>query len=388
MLEGEKVTTRQGTEITRRAVLAALGGFALAHTVRRSASAAEADVRYSALALQTACDAINQDSTIAAARARMMASIGRISGQIASSKGFLRTFTGTELKLVVLPEYVLTGFPLGESRDEWRAKAAVDADGPEYEALAALAQRRGIYLASNLYETDANFPELYFQANTIIAPNGETILRYRRMISLYTPSPYDVWDKYLDVYGADAIFPVARTEIGTLGTIASEEILYPEIARMVVIKGAELLLHHTSEVGSPMLTQKDVMKRARAIENMAYVISANTGQILGTSTASSSADAMSKIVDWTGKVLSEAGSGESTVANAVIDLPALRAARKRTGMGNLLSRQPFDAYEGAYAQTDWATPNAMASGSMLNQQQAIARQRAVIERLIVDGIIR
>jgi hypothetical protein len=57
-------------------------------------------------------------------------------------------------------------------------------------------------------------------------------------------------------------------------------------------------------------------------------------------------------------------------------------------MGNLLSRQPFAAYEGAYAQTDWAKPNAMAGGSMLNQQQAIARQRAVIEQLIADGVIR
>ncbi len=121
---------------------------------------------------------------------------------------------------------------------------------------------------------------------------------------------------------------------------------------------------------------------------MVYLISANTGQILGTATASSSADAMSKIVDWTGKVLAEAGSGESTVANAVIDLPALRAARQRIGMGNLLSRQPFAAYEQTYEQTDWAVPNAMAGGGMLNQKQAIARQRAVIDRLIADGVLR
>ena len=341
------------TIASRREFLAGIGALAATHIGPPSA-AAESDPRYTALALQTLCDAVNPDGNPDDARRRMRASIERIGQQIATAKGFLRTFNGTELKLVVLPEYYLTGFPLQESREQWKAKAAVDIDGPEYEALAGIAQRLGVYIAGNLYENDAAFPGLYFQANTIIAPSGDTVLRYRRMISLYTPSPYDVWDAYLDKYGADAVFPVARTQIGTLGTIASEEILYPEIARMTAMKGAELLLHPTSEVASPQLTRKDVMKRARAIENMAYVVSANSAGIVGTPIPAASTDAMSKIVDWQGKVLSEAASGESLNANAIIDLPALRAARQRTGMANLLSRQPFAAYEQAYAETDWA----------------------------------
>ena len=344
--------------------------------------------RFAALALQTVCDAVNQDREPASARERMLASIERIDGQIASARGFLRSYAGAELKLVVLPEYFLTGFPLRESRAEWKAKAAVDIDGPEYDALAAVAERHQLFLAGNLYENDPAFPALYFQANTVIGPNGDTLLRYRRMISLYTPTPFDVWDAYLDRYGIDAVFPVAVTEIGTLGTIASEEILYPEVARMLAMKGAELLLHPTSEAASPGLTVKDVMKRARAIENMAYLLSANTAGILGTPLPTASADAMSKIVDWQGKVLADAESGESIGANAIIDLPALRAARRRTGMANLLSRQPFAVYQDGYAGTDWAQPNAMAGGSMLSRQQVIERQRTVIESLVRDGVLR
>jgi len=373
--------------INRRHLLAGLGALALCPFTNR-ARADEDGPRYSALALQTLCDAVNQDATAEAARARMMASIRRIAGQVASAKGFLKTFNGSELRLVVLPEYYLTGFPLRESREEWKAKAAVDIGGPEYEALAGIAERFGVYLAGNLYENDLAFPALYFQANTVIAPNGDTILRYRRMISLYTPTPWDVWDDYLARYGADAVFPVARTGIGTLGTIASEEVLYPEIARMTAMKGAEILLHHTSEVGSPLQTKKDVMKRARAIENMAYVVSANTAGIAGTPLPSASADAMSKVVDWEGKVLGEAESGESVSANAILDLPALRAARRRTGMANLLSRQPFGAYESAYADSDWAPHGAMTGGRMLSQQAVIERQRAIIERLREDGVLR
>jgi predicted amidohydrolase len=56
-----------------------------------------------------------------------------------------------------------------------------------------------------------------------------------------------------------------------LACIASEEILYPEIARCLAMRGAEIFLHSTSEVGSPLLTQKNVAKLARAIEHMWFL---------------------------------------------------------------------------------------------------------------------
>ena len=373
---------------TRRDVFAGAAALAGVFALPGAVQAQGSDPRYSACALQVACDAVNQDSAVEDARARMAASIQRIGRQIATVKGFLRTFNGTELKLVCLPEYFLTGFPLRESRQEWKAKASIDTDGPEYEALSEIAQRFGVFIGGNLYENDPNFPDLYFQANTLIAPSGETVLRYRRMISLYTPTPFDVWEQYLDIYGYDAVFPVADTGIGKIGSIASEEILYPEIARMHALKGAEILFHPTSEVGSPNLTVKDIAKRARAIESMAYVISANSAEIIGTPVPAASTDAMSKIVDWNGRVLAEAESGESLNANAVIDLPELRATRNRTGMANLMSRLPLAAFTPGYERAASAEPNAMAGRGMLSQDEAIARQRAVIERLRARGVFQ
>ncbi len=376
---------------TRREIITGAGALAAAGTLAGPLGQARAqapDPRYSACALQVVCDAVNQDATVEAARARMMASIARIGRQVATTKAFLRTFNGTELKLVVLPEYFLTGFPLRETREEWKAKASVDMDGPEYEALAGIAQRFGVFLGGNLYENDPNFPSLYFQANFLIAPSGETVLRYRRMISLYTPTPYDVWDEYLEIYGYDAVFPVADTEIGLIGSIASEEILYPEIARAHALKGAEILIHPTSEVGSPRLTVKDIAKRARAIESMAYVVSANSAEIIGTPVPAASTDAMSKIVDWNGSVLAEAESGESLNANATIDLPELRAVRQRSGMANMTSRLPLAAFAQTYAGTTRATPNSMAGRAMLSQDEALARQRAVIDRMREGGVLK
>lgn len=345
-------------------------------------------MRYSALALQVNCDAVNQDSGREAARERMSRSIERVGQYIPTAKRFLAGFNGYDLKLVVLPEYWMTGFPLGETREAWQDKAAIAMDGAIQDKLAGMAQENGVYLCSNHYETDPNFPALYFQSNVVYAPNGDPVLRYRRMISLYAPSPYDVWDKYLDVYGEDAIFPVAETEIGVLGTIASEEILYPEIARMSVFKGAEILLHPTSEVGAPTLTPKAIAKKARAVENIAYVVSSNTAGIQGTPVPHASTDSMSIVIDWYGRTLAEAGGGETINANAVLDIGALRQTRAKTGMTNTLSRLPTEAFATAYSSARFAASNRSRDGRMISAAEAISQQQAVIDRLHDDGILK
>lgn len=362
----------------RRAVLTGLAAVA--------APAAAADVAepYLALALQVACDAVNGDATPEAARERIARSIARVGAQVRASVGFLRGFTGVDPRLVVLPEYAFTGFPSGESRALWQAKAAFDPAGREYDQLAALAQSAKVYLAVNAYATDKAFPDLYFQVTTILSPSGDTALHYRRMISLFAPTPFDVWSRFLDTYGYDAVFPVARTEIGTLAAIASEEILYPEIARMTAMKGAEVYVHPTSEVGSPDLTPKEIARRARAVENMAYVVSANSAGISGTPIPAASTDGMSKVIDFGGKVMAVAGGGETLVANAVIDLAALRGARRRAGMSNLVSRQPWSAYAPAYGKANGVRPG----GAPLDRDAATRRQADTIRRLIEAGVIR
>jgi predicted amidohydrolase len=373
--------------MTRRDLLSGLAAGALLPMTDAAAQSVDPP-RFTALALQTRCDAVNQDANAVDARARMNATIARVSAQIGAGRGFLQGFNGYPVKLVVLPEYWMTGFPLGETRQQWQSKAAIAVDGPEADALSALAQRHQIYLCSNHYELDRHFPDLYFQANVVYAPNGEVALRYRRMISLYTPTPYDVWDRYLDIYGLDGVFPVAVTEVGTLGTIASEEILYPEIARMHVMRGAEVLLHPTSEVGSPNLTPKHIAKLARAVENMAYVVSANSAGIVGTPVPSASTDAMSIVVDWYGRVVAEAGPGETLNANGVLDLAGLRSARRNAGMTNTLSRLPLAAFATDYANREHAPPNRTPDGQMIERAEVLRRQREVIERLARDRVIR
>ena len=341
--------------------------------------------RYTALALQTRCYAVNKMDR-SAARKAMKSAIARIDEQIRGSL----VLTGPTLKLVVLPEYFMTGYPVGDTIDGWVGKAAIDPDGPEYEALGAVAQKHKIWLSGNVYETDKHFPGFYFQACFIIAPSGDLILRYRRLISMFAPTPHDVWDRYLDIYGLEAVFPVADTEIGRLACCASEEILFPEICRVHALRGAEIILHPTSEVSSPELTPKEIARRARAIENLAYVVSANTAGVYGEGIPSDSVDGMSKLVDYKGKVVAAAGTGETMAAHGEIDLAAQRAYRQRPGMPNYFARQRLELFGDAYSGSMYPA-NSLAdvadSGGVPERSHFIDAQRSTIARLIDDGLI-
>lgn len=347
--------------------------------------------RYAALALQLNTACVNSCPDRSAARAQMARNLAHVETSITASKAFIRQFSGIEVKLVVLPEYFLTGFPMGESVAVWRDKAALQIDGPEYKGLAEIAAKAGIYLAGNAYEVDPHFPELYFQACFIIAPNGGTVLRYRRMISLSAPTPYDVWDRYLEIYGIDAVFPVADTPIGRLAAIASEEIQYPEIARMAALRGAEIFVHPSSEMGTPAVSQKELGRRARAAENIAYVVSANSAALTGIGIPAESTTGMSKVVDYQGQVLSEAApGGESMAAYATIDLAALRACRLKTGLTNVLSRQPCAAYADTYRQAGFRLPNQLLEGGSVRvpeRREFGEWQRADIARLRDRGLL-
>ena len=311
----------------------------------------------------------------------MLQAIDRIHGEVVAS----RQVAGADVRLVVLPEYALTGPPGAESFPEWAERAALAPEGVEYTRLAQIAQDAGIFLAVNNYETDEHFPGMYFQACVLFGPEGGVRLRYRRLNSMWSVTPHDVLDRYLEIYGEDSLFPVADTEIGRIAPIASEEILYPEIARCFAVRGAEIFVHSSSEVASAILSPKNVAKLARAIENSAYVISANTAGLHGTALPAASGDGRSKIVDFRGHVLAEAAKGPSMAANAEVDLAALRAFRRRVAMENMLARQRFEIYAPTYSGHSIHPANTVTG--VPDRAQFGRTQQDVISRLAADGII-
>lgn len=374
--------------VERRQVLAGLLATALPWPDQ--AAAMNQVTSYAAIAMQLTARSIESAPDRETARRLMLQHIEETGGKIRSAAAFVAQYSGLPAKLVVLPEYLLTSFPGRIAIPDFAEKAAIAADGPEYEALARIASSQGLFLAGNAYETDRNFPGLYFQTSFIIGPNGDVVLRYRRLNSMFAPTPHDVWSRYLDIYGIEGVFPVAQTEIGNLAAIASEEILYPEIARAHALRGAELFVHSSSEVGSPLATHKDIAKRARAFENMAYVVSANTAGIQGSAMPAASADGNSAVIDHHGTVLSMSGHGETFTAFAEIDLVSLRAARRRPGMSNYLARQRPALFAPVYATAEFHRPDSLIRDGAVqipDRDHFVRVQQQVIENLAEDGLI-
>lgn len=340
---------------------------------------------FNALALQINTRGVNKCSDRTAAQEVIDANLEHTEKLLTGSSRFIQVFGGDAVRLVVLPEYFLTSFPFGESIEAWKEKACLAPDGAEYERLGSLAQSLNIYLSGNVYETDDHFPDLYFQVSFIIAPNGNVICRYRRLISMFAPTPHDVLDAYLDHYGKDSLFPVAKTELGNMACVASEEILYPELSRALMLNGAEIICHSSSEVASNLLSPKNIAKRARAIENMAYVVSANSAALTDLDFPADSTTGSSQIVDYKGALLAETLAGESSNANALIDIDRLRQARRKPAMTNLLARQRYEVVESSYQQTIYPANNL--DNKLPDREHFMKMQADVIESLVKRGVI-
>lgn len=100
---------------------------------------------------------------------------------------------------------------------------------------------------------------------------------------------------------------------------------------------------------------------------------------------------MSKIIDYKGDVLAEAAAGgESMVATATIDIEALRAARRKGGLTNMLVRQPFQIYADNYARTVFHPANLLLRDGQVRlpeKGETTRWQLADIERLDKGGLI-
>jgi len=331
---------------------------------------------YTALAMQVKCHAINQHTSRDGVISEMKRTVDRIHYHIGGAKKFI----GAHLKLVVLPEYFMTSYPMGEGIMGWREKACISKDHELFDIIGDICRSHDIYLSGNYYEQDDNFPNLFFQASFIVDDQGKLILNYRRLNSMFSPTPHDVLNRYIDLYGEESLFPVADTSIGKLACIASEEILYPEVARCLMMRGAEVFCHSSSEIGSPLPTKKNIAKQARAIENMAYVVSANSAGIADHSILENSTDGGSKVVHYEGHVLAEASVGESMVAYAPIHLNAIRDYRKTISMKNYIARQRFDLYADSYKKHVHYPSNSFDKAEP-KKEEFIKLQRSVINRL-------
>jgi len=310
------------------------------------------DLRYSAVGIQ------NQ-SRMAVSRDDYMKDIERL----ATTIGFAVWNCSLDLpvRLVAVSEGGIGGWALGGGDDHQRIYNDIvpEIDGPETRALGDIARATNTFLVAQMVCKDPEFMEnKIFNIAFIIDPNGNIIHKhYKTSFYQYEPNvaPSDIWDHYLELYGDDpiklheAIWPVAKTEIGNIGTLICAEGSFPEAARGLAMNGAEIIWR--TQYPEPWMGNgmSEMQNKSHAIFNTCYVVAPNIGAIaLPGAPDHVIATGKSQIIDYRGNVISQyLGSGESWVSG-LIDIEQLRDFRLRGQWQNLVKDIRVEEYKVIY----------------------------------------
>jgi predicted amidohydrolase len=292
----------------------------------------------------------------------------------------------TPPRLVVMPEFAFQGPPRATPVSSWIERACATIPGPITDRLGEVARRHGIYIAGNHFEVDPRWPDRYFNSSFLLDPAGAVILRYRRINTASWTSPHDILDEYREAYGADGLFPVVDTELGRLAIFPCGEVVVPELSRVFMMRGAEVLLHPSNE---PINLRSESAKICRAAENMCYLISTNVAGAIGFSADASEQGGHSQIVDYLGNRLAiDQTAAESIGVTAIIDIEALQAARHDTGMGNSLLRSRWHAYRDYFQSVEVYPANALAAGAFETVDELKPVHAQAIANATRAGILR
>jgi len=222
--------------------------------------------------------------------------------------------------LVVFPECALSGYMFGSAEEA--ARCAESIPGRSTDVLAQACARLGLYCVVGVLERDAG---LLRNTAVLIGPGG-LVASYRK--------------SHIACIGADCFttpggdeYVVHETPLGRIGIQICYDWRFPEITRVLALKGADLVAHPTN---SPVASRDlaDFIPRTRAVENAVYFLTANrVGIEVGTRFFGHS-----QIVDPSGRVLAEGDGEREALLVAEIDVELARQKTKEPGDGQYAVR--------------------------------------------------
>jgi deaminated glutathione amidase len=173
---------------------------------------------------------------------------------------------GPKPDLVVFPESMMRDFGNpGSDISEF----AEDLDGPFVKRLAELAATHDVTVVAGMFERSADPDRPY---NTLVVVDPEGLRATYRKIHLYDSFGYKESERLL----AGDMKPVV-VEVGgfQVGLMTCYDLRFPEMARALVDRDAELLVVPAAWVAGPLKVDHwRTLLKARAIENTVYVAAA------------------------------------------------------------------------------------------------------------------
>jgi predicted amidohydrolase len=244
----------------------------------------------------------------------------------------VREAAGDGADLVVLPEKWNV---LGDA--EALRDGAEPLDGPTIAAAASWAGELDLHLVAGSIAERTEGSEKLHNTSVLIGPDGELHARYRKIHMFDVDvGGVEYRESETEDPGNEIVSPVVGPELPgvMLGMTICYDLRFPELYRILAVRGATVITVPSAFTHETGKAHWEVLLRARAIENQAFVVAPNQ---VGEAPPHYHSYGHSMIVDPWGEVLAVAPDEECFVA-ADIDLAA--EERVRTKLPSLANRRP------------------------------------------------
>jgi len=267
--------------------------------------------------------------TIVRAAAVQLTSTADRERNLATADRLTRAAAAAGAELVVLPEkWAVLGTP------EETVAGAEPFDGPALAWAAATARELGIDLVAGSIAERVAGAERGSNTSVHFGPDGEEKAVYRKVHMFDVEVGGKIYrESEHEAPGEDVV--LSETAGGVeLGLSICYDLRFPELYRILAVRGARVLVVPAAFTLATTREHWEVLLRARAIEDQAFVVAANQ---IGEHAPGLRSGGRSMIVDPWGVVLAQAPDAETF---AIADLDLARQAEVRRTLPSLANRRP------------------------------------------------
>jgi nitrilase len=240
--------------------------------------------------------------------AAQMATGPNLSANLLEAERLIREAAGDGAGLVVLPENFAF---MGKLDQDVLSLRERDGDGPLQTFLSRAAARYGVWLIGGTIPLSANDATRARSASLVFNERGERVARYDK-VHLFDVDVPGANERYVEsstiAPGEDIV--VIDSPFGRLGVAVCYDLRFPEMFRKMLDSGMELLAIPAAFTANTGKAHWETLVRARAIENLAYVIAAAQG---GYHVNGRETHGHSMIVDPWGAVLAKVPRGNGCI---------------------------------------------------------------------------
>ncbi|MGI4777815.1 MAG: carbon-nitrogen hydrolase family protein [Janthinobacterium lividum] len=245
---------------------------------------------------------------------QMVSAVARATN-LARAHALLAEAAAGGAELAVLPEYFCA---LGARDTDKLALRETAGDGIVQRFLADAAREFGLWIVGGTLPVDAGSPDEtathVFNSSMVWSPQGDRVARYDKIHLFFFDNGRERYDEGRTVARGDTpvVFdlPSRDGHVWRVGMSVCYDLRFPELYRALSAQGAELVLVPSAFTHTTGAAHWEVLLRARAIENLAWVVAPAQG---GTHENGRQTWGQSLVVDPWGAVVAQRATGEGVV---------------------------------------------------------------------------